>query len=81
MNQQMTRPAMSRVSSPVHEAGFLACRSTKDRDGMMGIVDFAYEEDMRYAIKKLDDTEFEKGCIVFVTERHTGHSSSRQIRF
>ena len=44
----------------------------KDRDGMMGIVDFAYEDDMRYAIKKLDDTEFERGCIVNVSEDTQG---------
>ena len=39
---------------------------------MMGIVDFAYEDDMKYAIRKLDDTEFEKGCIVTVAEDNEG---------
>lgn len=34
----------------------------------MGIVDFAYEEDMKYAIKKLDDTEFERGYFIRVRE-------------
>lgn len=44
----------------------------KDRDGLMGIVDFAYEDDMKYAIKKLDDTEFERGSIVTVAEDTQG---------
>ena len=44
----------------------------KDRDGMLGIVDFAYEDDMKYAIKKLDDTEFERGCVVTVSEDTEG---------
>ena len=39
---------------------------------MLGIVDFAYEEDMKYAVKKLDDTEFERGCIVTITEDNQG---------
>lgn len=38
----------------------------------MGIVDFAYEDDMKYAIKKLDDTEFERGYIVVVAEDKQG---------
>eukprot|EP00210_Caulerpa_lentillifera_P001713 g1646.t1 len=29
------------------------------RDGLIGLVDYATEDDMRYAIRKLDDTEFE----------------------
>ena len=40
----------------------------KDRDGQTGIVDFAYEEDMRHAVRKLDDTEFERGCYIRVKE-------------
>ena len=44
----------------------------KDRDGVMGIVDFAYEDDMKYAIRKLDDTEFERGCVVTVAEDTQG---------
>ena len=38
----------------------------KDGDGMLGIVDFALEDDMKYAIRKLDDSEFERGCYVRV---------------
>ncbi|GMY21751.1 serine/arginine-rich splicing factor SR30-like isoform X3 [Fagus crenata] len=30
----------------------------RDRGGMTGIVDYAHYDDMKYAIKKLDDTEF-----------------------
>lgn len=33
---------------------------------MLGIVDFAMEDDLKYAIRKLDDTEFERGCYVRV---------------
>lgn len=29
------------------------------RDGLVGLVDYATEEDLLYAIRKLDDTEFE----------------------
>lgn len=29
------------------------------RDGLIGLVDYATEDDMLYAIDKLDDTEFE----------------------
>lgn len=43
-----------------------------DKDGMLGIVDFAYEDDMKYAIRKLDDTEFERGCVVTVAEDNQG---------
>ncbi len=30
----------------------------RDRHGMMGIVDYASKDDMKYALRKLDDTEF-----------------------
>lgn len=30
----------------------------RDRDGTVGIVDFSTRDDMKYAIRKLDDTEF-----------------------
>ena len=30
----------------------------RDRSGMMGIVDYAAKDDMKYALRKLDDTEF-----------------------
>ena len=30
----------------------------RDRHGMMGIVDYASKYDMKYALRKLDDTEF-----------------------
>ena len=46
----------------------------RDRDGMMGIVDFAYKDDMDYAIRKLDDTEFERGIYVRVREDRGGAS-------
>ena len=46
----------------------------RDRDGMMGIVDFAYRDDMDYAIRKLDDTEFERGIYVRVREDRGGAS-------
>lgn len=52
----------------------------KDGDGMVGIVDFALEDDLKYAIRKLDDTEFERGCYVRVkedTEGSPGRSRSR----
>ena len=41
---------------------------------MMGIVDFAYRDDMDYAIRKLDDTEFERGIYVRVREDRGGAS-------
>ena len=30
----------------------------RDGSGMMGIVDYAAKDDMKYALRKLDDTEF-----------------------
>ena len=30
----------------------------RDRHGMMGIVDYASKDDMKYALRKIDDTEF-----------------------
>ena len=30
----------------------------RDRHGLMGIVDYASKDDMKYALRKLDDTEF-----------------------
>ncbi len=37
----------------------LAPQVFRDRgDKMMGIVDFATKDDMKYALRKLDDTEF-----------------------
>ena len=41
---------------------------TRDRDGQVGVVDYAYEDDMKNAIRKLDDTEFERDCFIRVTE-------------
>ena len=35
-----------------------AAQVFRDRSGMMGIVDYAQKDDMKYAIRKLDDTEF-----------------------
>lgn len=52
----------------------------RDRDGTMGIVDFGSKDDMRYAIRKLDDSEFrnpfERGFIR-VKEDNPGRSRSR----
>lgn len=58
---------------------------TRDRDGKQsGVVDFAYEDDMRHAVKKLDDTEFERGCYIRVREEDgsppRGRSRSRSPR-
>ncbi len=30
----------------------------RDRHGMMGVVDYASKDDMKYALRKLDDSEF-----------------------
>ena len=60
------------VVLPCSSASLVFLQVYKDKDGMMGIVDFAYEDDMKYAIKKLDDTEFERGYIVVVAEDNQG---------
>eukprot|EP00803_Ostreobium_quekettii_P011316 evm.model.scf_21EXC.21 EVM.evm.TU.scf_21EXC.21 scf_21EXC:199623-202678(-) len=33
-------------------------KGMRDRDGMMGLVDYASYEDMKHAVRKLDDSEF-----------------------
>ncbi|CAI5480309.1 unnamed protein product [Closterium sp. Yama58-4] len=57
----------------------------KERDGMMGIVDYSNEEDMKYAVRKLDDSEFKnpfsRGCYIRVREESkTGRDRSRSPR-
>ena len=46
-----------------------------DRHGMMGIVDYATREDLKYALRKLDDTEFRnpfEKCYIRVKEDTRG---------
>lgn len=57
----------------------------KDGTTMMGIVDYTNEDDMKYAIRKLDDSEFKnpfsKGCFIRVREEtKPGRSRSRSPR-
>jgi len=47
---------------------------------MVGIVDFALEDDLKYAIRKLDDTEFERGCYVRVKEDMDGSPGRSRSR-
>ncbi len=49
--------------TPVRTMNADHCRASelqvfRDRHGMMGIVDYASKDDMKYALRKLDDTEF-----------------------
>ena len=51
-----------------------------DRHGMMGIVDYATKEDLKYALRKLDDTEFRnpfEKCYIRVKEDTRGGEGSR----
>jgi len=46
-----------------------------DRHGMMGIVDYATKDDLKYALRKLDDTEFRnpfEKCYIRVKEDTRG---------
>ena len=36
----------------------------RDRHGMMGVVDYASKDDMKYALRKLDDSEFKVRSVV-----------------
>ena len=52
----------------------------RDRDGTMGIVDLATKDDMKYAIRKLDDSEFKnpfEKAYIRVKEDTAGRSRSR----
>ncbi|KAK9823308.1 hypothetical protein WJX72_001807 [[Myrmecia] bisecta] len=53
----------------------------RDRDGMMGIVDYSNKEDMKYALRKLDDSEFknpfDKAFVRVKEDKERSHSRSR----
>lgn len=55
----------------------------RDRDGMMGLVDYASYEDMKHAIRKLDDSEFrnpfDKAYIRVREDRGGRYSVSRSL--